>query len=147
MGDFVDTARKTLRVIETEHHVREQRNVLIDLETGDKKVLPEDWGKQQIEKILYYGEQVGNPLQVQKRMVKRVQWTTTCGDMILFDKPSPYETYSITPYFPYFRRGMTRGAVDDLLDPQREKNKRRSVEIEMVTKTSNGGWSYTNTTR
>lgn len=142
MGDFVDTGRKTLRVIEMEHQVREQRNVLIDLETGDKKVLPDDWGKDKIAKILWYGEQVGNPLQVQKRMVKRVQWTTICGDMILFDRPSPYDSYSLTPYFPYFRRGMTRGAVEDMIDPQMEKNKRRSIEIEMVTKTSNGGWSY-----
>ena len=142
MGEFVDTFRKTIRIVETEHHVREMKSVVIDLETGDKKVLPDAWGPDKIQKLLAYGQYKNNPLRVERRMVQRVQWTTTCGDLILYNRPSPYETFSITPYFPYFRRGITRGAVEDLIDPQKEKNKRRSVEIEMLTKTSNGGWSY-----
>jgi hypothetical protein len=46
MGDFVDTYRKTIRIIETQYKVREPRNVIIDLETGDKKVLPEIGARQ-----------------------------------------------------------------------------------------------------
>ncbi|MER8602801.1 hypothetical protein NKH48_03265 [Mesorhizobium sp. M1233] len=142
MGDFVDTYRKTIKIIQSEHRVSEARNVCIDLETGDKKVLPTDWGKDRIEKIIYYGQSVGNPLIVERRQVTRLQCTTMVGDMLLHDKPSPYDTYSIAGYFPYFRRGMTRGAVEDLIDPQKEKNKRRSVEVEVTSKLSNGGWSY-----
>lgn len=142
MGDFVDTHRKTLRIVETEHKVRERRKVIIDLETGDKKVLPENWDQERIAKILAYAEHVGNPLIVEDRMVERYHWTTMCGDILLYDRPSPYQTYSITPFFPYFRRGFTRGVVDDMIDPQMEKNKRRSVETEMVSKLSNGGWRY-----
>lgn len=142
MGDFVDTYRKTIKIIQSEHRVTEARNVVIDLETGDKKVLPEAWGKEKIEKILFYGEQVGNPLMVQRRQVTRIQCTTMVGDMILHDAPSPYDTYSIIGYFPYFRRGVSRGAVEDLIDPQLEKNKRRSMREEVTSKTSNGGWQY-----
>lgn len=142
MGDFVDTARKSIRVIETEHVIREERNVAIDLETGDKKVLPEEWGPERIAKLQWFAEQTNNPIVVQRRKVKRLWVTVTCGDMILYDRPSPYDTFSLIPYFPYFRRGVTRGAVEDLIDPQQEKNKRRSLEIEMVMKTSNGGWKY-----
>lgn len=142
MGDFVDVHRKSIRIIETEHHVTEERNVIIDLETGDKKVAPKHWNREKLEKIKLYGEMVNNPLLIQRRQVTDVHVTTMAGDLILYDQPSPYQTYSITGYFPYFRRGVTRGAVEDLLDPQRDKNKRRSSENEMVTKLSNGGWQY-----
>jgi hypothetical protein len=142
VGDFVDTRRRSIRMIETQYKVVEPKNVVIDLETGDKKVLPDEWGKDKIQKILLYGETVGNPLRVQRRMVERIQWTTMAGDLLLYDAPSFYDSYTLTGYFPYFRRGMTKGMVDDLIDPQMEKNKRRSAQIEIVSKTANGGWKY-----
>lgn len=142
MGDFVDRQRKTIRIIECQHKVREERNVVIDLETGDKKVLPADWGNDKIQKVLLYAQTIGNPLVVQRRMVERIQWTTMAGDLILYDAPSLYERYTLTGYFPYFRRGVTRGMVEDLIDAQKEKNKRRSAQLEVVAKTANGGWKY-----
>jgi len=142
MGDFVDTKRKTIRLIDSQHKVRERRNVIIDLETGDKKTLPIDWDRNKIEKVLYHAEQVGNPCVVQPRMVERIQWSTFAGDVMLYDQPSLYASYTISGFFPYFRRGITRGVVDDLIDPQLEKNKRRNAEIEIVSKTANGGWMY-----
>lgn len=142
MGDFVDTHRKTIRLIEAQHKVREPRNVMIDLETGDKKVLPVEWGVDKIEKALLYAEMVGNPCVVERRMVERMQWTTQCGDLMLYDAPSYYDTYTMTGYFPYFRGGVTRGMVEDLIDPQREKNKSRSNRVEIESKTANGGWMH-----
>lgn len=64
------------------------------------------------------------------------------GDIVVYDGWSPYKTFTLTGYFPYFRRGMTRGAVEDLLDPQREVNKRRSANIDIVTRTAHSGWKY-----
>lgn len=142
MGNFVDQQRKTLRIIEHEHYVSEERHVFIDLETGAKKLVPRDWNRERIQKVIAYAEMQGDPILVEKRRVRTVHWTTMCGDMLLYNQPSPYESFSLTPFFPYFRRGATRGAVDDLIDPQREKNKRRSTEIEIVTKLSNGGWKF-----
>jgi hypothetical protein len=142
VGDFVDTHRKTIRIIDTQYKIREPRNVIIDLETGDKRTLPKNWGREQIEKALLYAQLVDNPCIVERRMVQTVHWTTMCGDMILYDAPSFYDGFTITGYFPYFRRGMTRGMVDDLIDPQMEKNKRRNAEIEIVSKGANGGWKY-----
>lgn len=140
MGDFVDPHRKTIRAIETQYKVREPRNVMIDLETGDKRVLPVEWGRDKIEKALWHCESIGNPCIVQNRLVQRIHWTTMVGDIIIHDAPSFYEGYTMTGYFPYFRRGMTRGMVEDLVDPQKEKNKRRSARIEIDSKTANGGW-------
>lgn len=146
MGDFADRQRKTIRVIETQHKVRELRNVAIDLETGDKRVLPTDWGHDKLEKIKLYAESVRNPIIIQQRMVERIQWTTLAGDVILYDAPSLYNGYTMTGYFPYFRRGVARGMVEDLIDPQKEKNKRRSGRIETEAKTANGGWLFHSTT-
>lgn len=142
MGDFVDVHRKTIRLIEQQYKVRELRNVFIDLETGDKKVLPKDWGRDRIEKALLYAEYVDNACTVEQRMVERMHWQTTCGDLILYDRESFYDTYTMTGYFPYFRRGVTRGMVEDLIDPQKEKNKSRSNRVEIESKTANGGWLY-----
>lgn len=139
-GDFVDTRRKTIRLVEMQHKVAEPRNVIIDLETGDKKVLPLAWDAERIQKVLLHCELLNNPCVVQRRMVERIQWTTMAGDLLLYDAPSFYDGYTITGYFPYFRRGVTRGMVEDLIDPQMEKNKRRSAEVEIVSKSANGGW-------
>ena len=142
VGDFVDTSRRTIRMIDAQHKVREQKTVMIDLETGDKEVLPDNWGQEHIQKALLYAESVGDHLRVERRTVESIQWTTFAGDLLLYDKASMYDRYTLDPYFPYFRRGMTRGMVEDLIDPQLEKNKRRSARIEIVSKTANGGWIY-----
>ena len=142
VGDFVDTSRKTIRIIDAQYKVRERKNVMIDLETGDKETLPDEWGKDEIQKVLLYAQTVKNPVKIEKRTVERIQWTTFAGDLILYDKPSMYEGYTLAPYFPQFRRGMTRGMVEDLVDPQMEKNKHRSARSEITSKTANGGWKY-----
>lgn len=142
LGDFVDTRRKSIRMLETQYKVFEPKNVIIDLETGDKKVLPDEWNAERIAKVLLYCEQQNNPCVVQNRIVERIHWTIMAGDVILYDAPSMYDKYTLTGYFPYFRRGYTRGMVDDLVDPQLNKNKHRNAQIELVSKTANGGWKY-----
>lgn len=140
MGDFADKYRKTIRCIQMEHYRSEVRNVLIDLETGDRKVLPRHFGRDKIDRMKLYAESVKNPIEILSRKV-RVPWiTTVIGDLIVHNAESPYDSYTLTGYFPYFRRGITRGVVEDLIDPQREVNKRRSVEIEMISRAANGGW-------
>lgn len=142
MGDFYDPYRKTVRVLDFQYWVSRQARVFIDLETGDKKTIPDDWSDEKIRKVLYFAQQIGNPLTVEWRRVKEVRWTTLAGDVTLYDKWSKYDHLTKVGYFPYFRRGQTRGMVEDLLDPQREVNKRRSAEIEIVGKSGNTGWKY-----
>jgi len=60
----------------------------------------------------------------------------------VFDRWADYDTFTIVPFFPYFRRGQTKGMVDDLLDPQREINVRRSARQNIIGRSSNGGWKY-----
>lgn len=138
--ELIDQTRKVVRILDQQHAVVRWGPVFIDLETGDKVPVPINWGRVEIEKALYHAQQIGNPVVVDTRPIRQIRWTTLIGDVIVHDDWSPYDTYTITGYFPYFRRGKTGGMVSDLLDPQREVNKRRSSEIDIVTRSANSGW-------
>lgn len=139
---FVDTTRKNVRVIETQYYLYEEQRVFIDQETGDKSIIPAEWNQARIQKALAYAEAINNPLDVQSRIVRTLHWSTIVGDVLVYDRLSPYKTFTLVGFFPYFRDGITRGMVHDLRDPQREINKRRNAQIESVAKTANGGWLY-----
>ncbi len=139
-SELIDSYRKSVRVIDQQHRVTTWGPCFIDLETGDRVPVPGDWNQVQIEKAVYHAQRIGNPIVVQNRPYKRVRWTVMIGDVMVHDDWSPYENYTIGAYFPYFRRGITRGMVADMIDPQMEINKRRSSQIEIVTRSSNTGW-------
>lgn len=142
LGDFTDPYRKSIRVMDFQYWTTERGLVFIDLETGDRSPVPKEWGRTQIDKALWHARQVGNPLTVEMRKLRRVRWTTVAADTFIYDSWSKYNRFTKIGFFPWFRRGVTRGMVDDLKDPQREVNKRRSLEIEIVGRSANGGWMY-----
>jgi len=142
--DFIDTQAKQIRLIDSQHKIMKISPCFVDLETGDKEMIPQEWidKPEIIEKVMKYAEQIGNPLKIVSRPVKRVRRTVTCGDIILHDAWSIYKDYTTIGYFPYFRRGKTRGMIEDLIDPQREKNKKRSVLTDILNRNANSGWMY-----
>ena len=75
-----------------------------------------------------------------KQMIKRVYWTVTTKDVVLFDDYSPFPWFTVLPYFPFFRRGKTRGLVDIATGPQQVLNKALSQNIHIVNTTANSGW-------
>lgn len=142
--DFVDQQAKQIRMIDSQYKITSIMPCFVDLETGDREAIPQEWLQDQnkIDKVMAYAEKRGNPLQIVNRPVKRVRHTTTCGDIVLYDQWSIYKDYTTVGYFPYFRRGKTRGMVDDLIDPQREVNKKRSVLTDILNRNANSGWMY-----
>ncbi len=76
---------------------------------------------------------------MQKR-VRRVQWTVSTRTVLLFDKLSPYDRFTVVPYFPYFRRGKTRGMVDNAISPQEMVNKHASQFTHIINTTANSGY-------
>lgn len=146
LSNAFDTARKTIRLVDMQHKVRVPCRYWADLETGDLEMIPESFSQSDIGKALLWAEarfaSMGkpNPIRVIHRMGEKFRWTTMVGDIIVYDKWSPYQHYTMTPYFPYFRRGVTRGMMEDLLDPQREVNKRRSANIDITTRSAHSGW-------
>lgn len=75
-----------------------------------------------------------------KTNVRKVRWTVTCGRVVLHDDWSPYRTFTVVPYFPIFRRGRTRGMVDNLRSPQELENKALTNYLEILNTTANSGW-------
>jgi len=75
-----------------------------------------------------------------RRMRRRVKWTVTTLTATLFDGYSPYEHFTVVPYFAYFRRGKTGGMVDDAIGPQDALNKAVSQYVHVVNTAANSGW-------
>jgi hypothetical protein len=77
-----------------------------------------------------------------KRMIRRVKWTVSTRYVTLIDEISPYDRFTVVPFFPYFRRGKTRGMVDNAIDPQKILNKTLSQFVHILNSAANSGWMY-----
>lgn len=139
-ANHFDPARKTVRLLDMQHYVWTMRDHFVDLETGDREPVPEHWSKQRIMRALDIARDEGKAWTIRKRRDRRVRWTMMAGDIALYDQWSPYRQFTLVGFFPYFRGGKTRGMVEDLLDPQREINKRMSSMMDIVNRTANSGW-------
>lgn len=143
MGPLADPYRKTIRVLEHEYWVSRMGRVFIDIETGDKSIIPEDWDDQKISKVLWWSQNVAkNRLRIAWKRIRQVRWTITAGDVIVYDDWSKFDHLSLVGFFPYFRHGVTRGAIDDLIDPQSQVNTHESNWTDSVNRSGNPGWSY-----
>lgn len=148
LAQMYDPARKSIRLVDMQHKIPMKIRYLVDLETGSKEPVPEGFDEARVGKMMawlseqYWMKGKVNPWRMATLPGHKIRWTTMVGDIIVYDKWSQYETYTLVPFFPYFRRGQTRGMVADLIDPQKEVNKRRNSEIEIVTRTAHAGWMY-----
>lgn len=75
-----------------------------------------------------------------KRMHKRVKWMVSGRCVSLFDDYSPYPWFTIVPFFPYFRGGVTRGMVDNAISMQEVLNKGLSQFGHILNTVANSGW-------
>lgn len=126
---------RALRVIERQHRKITRIDCFVDPNTGDARPAPEAWNDRKIKKFAKdYG------LSVINKMQKKVRWTVTCDKVVLHDDWSPYNDFTIVPYFAYFRRGRPFGMVRNLLSPQEQLNKISSQELHIVNTTANSGW-------
>jgi hypothetical protein len=145
---FVDPQRKVIKVLDCQHKMLVPCQQFVDVTTGRSTTVPDDWDEPKIRAVLAYNAQKAieegrqASVTVRRGMRTRYRWTVTAGDVLLHDDWSPYDRPTLMPFFPYFRRGRTQGMIHDLLDPQREINKRRSNVAEIVAKTAAGGWMY-----
>lgn len=119
-------------VLDRQHRRYEKTEVCITPE-GDVHI-KDLLSPQQVQNIV---DQGGATTKLQK---KRIRWTVSCADVLLHDDWSPYETFTVIPYFPYFRRGYTRGLVDHLTSPQDMLNKSLGKMLQAINTASNSGW-------
>lgn len=138
---YYDPERGDIRLIDCQYYQRVQQPFFVNLNTGQKLAVPDTWTPAKRERVVEYARAKGDPIVIQVRETKRVRWTHIIGNVMVHDNWSPYSTFTIVPYFPYFRRGQTRGFVHDLLDLQDEINKRRSARANIIGRQANSGWT------
>ena len=126
---------RSIRVIERQYYKLDDCMYYVDPVTGDKRKIPNAWGKKKREQ---FADDYG--LDIISKKMRRVRWTVTADTVVLFDDYSPYDHFTIVPYFPYFRRGKPFGMVRNLLSPQEQLNKITSQELHIVNTTANSGW-------
>lgn len=77
------------------------------------------------------------------RVIPRMHRVTMAGDVVLEQKDDPLGPVTLFPlvrFVPMWVDGYAMGAVDNLKDPQRVKNKMRSKVEEALSQTTNSGW-------
>lgn len=140
--EHVDRHRKLFRVLDRQHKRLKRCRYAVDVDTGDKVVLPDQWDDQRVGMMMQQVAAKNYRVTILPGVRMAWRWTVTCMDKVLWDGWSPYETPSIVGFFPYFRRGVTPSFCRDLIDPQNEVNKRRSALIHAIMVSANPGWVY-----
>jgi hypothetical protein len=101
--------------------------------TGDIRVV-ENMAREGIAWLLQQG------IPVFKRRMRRTRMQVFAPNVLLHDERSPYNHITAVPFFPYFRRGRTVGAIDSLTSVQDMLNKFTSQFAHIVNTTANSGW-------
>lgn len=129
--------RRNIRVLERQYRKLTSREHFVDLKTGDMRPVPDGWDRNRIAALL---ERTKGEMSVLKKKVKRIRWTTTADNVVLHDDWSPYNHFTVVPYFPHFHHGRTIGLVENLLSAQELLNKTSSQELHILNTSANSGW-------
>jgi hypothetical protein len=121
------------RIIDRQKWIREKANVAIH-PSGDIRPLGGDETPEALAEMQAHGIRIVN------RTVKRVKWQVSTIDTELHEAWSPYDRFTVIPFFPFFRRGKTRGMVDNAIGPQKALDKGISQAIHIINTTANSGW-------
>lgn len=130
-----DKSGKRHRVIDRQFWQMDMADVIIT-PTGDIRLV-EDVKPESVAVMIQEGG-----MQTRRR-IKRVRWLISTQDTVLHDDWSPFNHFTVVPYFPTFRRGHTRGLVDDAIGPQQLLNKAMSQFLHILNTTANSGWITT----
>jgi len=128
-------ALRSVRVVERQYYRLKECMFFVDSITGDLREVPSNWGKRKREQ---FADQIG--LEILTKTIRKVRWTTTADLVVLHDEWSPYDHFTLVPYFPFWRRGRPFGMVRNLISPQEQLNKISSQELHIVNTTANSGW-------
>lgn len=127
---------KRVRIIERQHKKATTLRMFVDKATGDMEEIPEKMDDARARTLA-----AELNLGVLEKPGRKVRWTVSVGDHVVMDEWSPYPTFTIVPFFPYFRRGRPFGIVQNLISPQEQLNKAESQELHIVNTTANSGYT------
>lgn len=120
------------RLIDKQYH--EYANALVAVFPGGDFRVVEGYPREHMAWLLDHGVQL-----ITKR-VRRVKWMVCAPEVCLYDDFSPYDHFTIVPYFPYFDRGDTIGMIDNMESMAESLNKQFSQYEHIVNGSANGGW-------
>lgn len=130
-----DPHHRRIRVIERQHKKLRRMDHFVDMRTGETRPVPDTWDEERIDQVKgIYG------LEVISRTVEQIRWTVSADEVVLHDEWSPYQYFTIVPFFPYFRRGRTIGLVEVQISPQDLLNKSMSQFLHIINTSANSGW-------
>lgn len=132
-----DRRVRMMRIVERQYRKMARVNMLLDPMTGEERQVPSAWDQERLNAFV-----ARNGYEVFERRQPRVRWTVTCGDVVLHDDWSPYDHFTVVPYFAYFRRGNPFGVVRNLISSQDQLNKISSQELHVINTTANSGWIF-----
>ncbi|MGB4967051.1 MAG: hypothetical protein WBO35_02500 [Candidatus Saccharimonadales bacterium] len=132
-GEYLFGSARRMRVIDRQKWVRSVMDVAI-YPGGDIRQLSGDESAEALEQMRQAGATFT------KKRMRRVRWSVSTFDTVLHDDWSPYDRFTKIPFFPYFRRGQTRGMVDNAIGPSRVLDKGISQAIHILNTTANSGW-------
>lgn len=136
------------RLRETWWKSYEKAVYLINVVEMDKKRVHKskiDVMKYMLEKDRRMAEEEGRDpiLAVREQVIPVLNCTSTMGDIELENVERPYgemTKFPIIRFIPYFINGNYFGVIDNLIDPQKEKNKRRSQALGLLNTNANSGF-------
>lgn len=120
------------RVVDRQSH-EYQQTLVARFPTGDLRII-EGLKPEMIGWLIEQG------VIVTRRRIRRVRWQVAAPEVTVYDKLSPFEHFTVIPYFPYFRRGKTVGMLDNAMQVQDLLNKFISQYAHIVNSSANGGW-------
>lgn len=130
---WLDGKIERLRIVERQRWVNTISRCLFFPATGDLKL-----AENLTPEVL--SEQLERGAVPTKSMQRRVKWTVATSMDVLHDEWSPYDEFTVVPYFAYFRRGETIGMIDNAIGPQQARNKGLSQFLHVLNTSANSGW-------
>jgi hypothetical protein len=131
---------RRVRVLERQWFKMALRAYFLDVQTGDTSPVPDGWDAQRIQRVVDVMKSKRQEIQIIKRNVRRVKWTVSVDKFLIHNDWSPYDWFTVVPFFPYYRRGRPFGIVRNLISLQDIMNKVSSQEIHVVNTSANSGW-------
>jgi hypothetical protein len=125
---------RNIRIIDRQYRQLDRQKHFVSAQ-GDTREIPRDWDR---DRIAMFVERFG--FQVIDKLARRIRWCVIADNVVLHDDWSPYQHFTVVPYFPYFLHGNTIGLVENLLDPQEVLNKVTSQELHVINTTANSGY-------
>jgi len=127
-----DNAWRRYRIVDRQSH-EYQHTLVAKYPTGDLRII-EGIDAEALTGLIEQG------VIVMKRRIRRVRWQVAGPEVTVYDQLSPFEHFTVVPYFPYFRRGKSLGMLDNAVQVQDLLNKFVSQYAHIVNGSANSGW-------